>query len=380
MNEINTLFFELLRVAINTQEKLSRLPSESEWCKLYKMAEKQSLIGICFSALQRLGANADDGFVKIGMSEITYFTWLGMAAQIQQRNEQVNRQCVELQERLLADGFRNYIMKGQSNAALYGGLSMLRQPGDIDVYLEGGFEKVLAYAKSVGETKGVNELEMHVKVFEDTEVEFHYRPFIMRNPFKNKQLQKFFKSQKERCFANRLSLPNGGEICAPTMEFNLVHQMVHIYHHLFTEGIGLRQLLDYYFILRNAHANGYTTTKSAQSQSIEEASNMVSNLGLVRFASAMMWVLHEVFGLDVIEIPWTPNQRNGELLLNEIMLSGNFGKTDKRQKGLYNSKWNSFWTVNSKAWRLSRFDRSMWFWGPLWRIYHFVWRKLKGFV
>ena len=47
-----TLFIELIRVAIGNQECLSRLPSEREWGKLYKMAEKQSLIGICFAGLQ----------------------------------------------------------------------------------------------------------------------------------------------------------------------------------------------------------------------------------------------------------------------------------------------------------------------------------------
>ena len=136
-----------------------------------------------------------------------------MAAKIQQRNEVVNRQCVELQKRLSADGFRNYIIKGQANAALYqcgvkngpesskgSSLSALRQSGDIDVYLEGGLDKVLAYARTFGEVKKVNELEMSVPVYEDsstnsgqvTEVEFHYQPFIMRNPFKNRKLQAFF--------------------------------------------------------------------------------------------------------------------------------------------------------------------------------------------
>ena len=65
-------------------------------------------------------------------------------------------------------------------------LSMLRQPGDIDIYLEDGLDKVLGYARTFGEVSKVNELEMSVPVYKDTEVEFHYRPFIMRNPFKNR--------------------------------------------------------------------------------------------------------------------------------------------------------------------------------------------------
>lgn len=69
-----TLFYELIRVAIGTQENLSRLPSEHEWGRLYKMAEKQSLIGVCFAGLQRLGADSDVGFARIGMSKMLYLT------------------------------------------------------------------------------------------------------------------------------------------------------------------------------------------------------------------------------------------------------------------------------------------------------------------
>ena len=40
-----------------------------------------------------------------------------------------------------------------------------------------------------------------------------------------------------------------GEIAIPTVEFNLIFQLTHIYAHLMNEGIGLRQLLDYYYVL-----------------------------------------------------------------------------------------------------------------------------------
>ena len=358
------VFFELIRVAIGTQETLSRLPSAREWGKLYKMARKQSLAGVCFAGLKRLGADADDGFANIGMSKMQYLTWMGQAVQIQQKNELVNRQCAELQAKLSADGYRSYIMKGQANASLYkvgnddsvfSDLPALRQSGDIDVYIEGGLEKVLACADKYGGATGVNELEMHVKVFEDTEVEFHYRPFIMRNPFRNARLQRFFSDCAEKNFSNSVILDSDKNIalCAPTTEFNLVHQMVHIYHHLFTEGVGMRQLMDYYFVLKTL------SSSPLKGECMESTKKVIHDLGLDTFASALMWVMQHVFGLGMIGMPWVPNQRDGEFLLKEILLSGNFGKQDKRQKGLYDSKWNSFWIVNGKALRLARFDRWM---------------------
>lgn len=57
---MNKLFYELIRVAIGTQATLSRLPSETEWEELFEMAEKQSLIGVCFDGIHVLGADLDE--------------------------------------------------------------------------------------------------------------------------------------------------------------------------------------------------------------------------------------------------------------------------------------------------------------------------------
>ena len=154
------MLFELIRVAIGVQDCLSHSPTADEWGKLYEMAKKQSLVGVCFAGVQKLVDSESGNYC--GMNELQYLTWMGMAAKIQQRNETVNRQCVELQAKLSADGFRTYIMKGQGVGALYGSLSLLRQSGDIDVYMEGGLEKVLAYARPFGQTTKVNELEMQI--------------------------------------------------------------------------------------------------------------------------------------------------------------------------------------------------------------------------
>lgn len=383
MVDINQLFFELIQVAIGTRICLSHTPSVDEWGELYAMAKKQSLVGVCFAGMQRLQTQRQQP------PEMLYLTWMGMTAKIQQRNEVVNRQCVELQAKLAADGFRNYIMKGQGNSVLYRtscendneNLCLLRQCGDIDVYLEGGLDKVLAYARTFGEVKKVNELEIHVDVFPDTEVEFHYMPFFMRSPIRNKRLQAFFESKKEDCFENKIALQNGvGEIVSPTIEFNLVHQLVHIYHHFITEGVGLRQLMDYYMVLR---------TVENSKEGIEEVRRAVHELGLDCFASALMWVIKTVFighpstGSGQADnndnfFPWTPNEKDGRLLLDEVIKSGNFGHMDETKANLSN-KWSSFWYVNGKTFRFWRFDHWAWFWSPLWRIYHFAWRKVNGY-
>ena len=155
---------------------------------------------------------------------------------------------------------------------------------------------------------------------------------------------------------------------APTIVFNLVHQMVHTYHHFITEGVGLRQLMDYYFVIQ-----------ASNPEDINKCQKMVESLGLNRFASALMWVLMHVFGLKVEQALWAPCEKDGRLLLDEILMSGNFGHTDERAKDILTSRWKAFWFVNSKTFRFWRFDHWAWFWSPVWRAYHFLWRKMKGF-
>ena len=148
---LNNLFFELIQVALDVRICLSRTPNDTEWKALYDMAKKQSMVGVCFAGVQRLPEDERP-------PEKLYLTWMGMAAKIQQRNEVVNRQCVELQAQLSADGLRSCILKGQGVAGIYtstgsaqvGSLSLLRQSGDIDVWIEGGVKAVVGLAKKLG--------------------------------------------------------------------------------------------------------------------------------------------------------------------------------------------------------------------------------------
>ena len=383
---IEELFFELVRVAIGTQASLSRIPTEVEWNEMFDMAVKQSLVGVCFVGLHNLGADSDDGFSKIGMSEDLYFDWMGIATQIQMKNEVVNEQCVALQQRLSADGYRSCIFKGQAVASLYSTdtsseLSLFRQSGDIDIWIEGGKRRVIALVQRISPTKEIREAHAQLKVFDDTEVEAHYRPGLIRNFVKNARLQKFFIEQAEACFNNKiyLSYPNL-TICAPTTEFNLVHQLTHIFHHLFTEGVGLRQVMDYYFVLRNAsEVSSSTGSKNWSQTKDQEVKKVVLDLGLERFASALMWVIGYVFGLPKDKMPWRPVEKDGRFLLNEIMRSGNFGKGDNRYDFHNMNSLQSFVRITHKNISYIRFAPFDWFWSPLWRVYHFIVRKVNGY-
>lgn len=367
---IEQLFFELIRVAIGTQDALARTPSAKEWKMLYGMAKKQSLVGVCFAGVQKLVDSEKEDYC--GMSEMLYLTWMGMAAKIQQRNEVMNRQCLEFQKLCEIKGIKSCVLKGQGNLPNYGVLRMLRQSGDIDAWVDCGFKKANEWVQSVAPTNDINHHHIHFDVFQDTEVELHYYPFVLNNPYRNKVLDKFFKEQAEMQFTNFVELPNMNEkVTVATNDFNLVFQLVHIFHHLFNEGIGLRQLMDYHFVVKHEVVVGRVSD-------VQKVKKVVSDLGLDRFASALMWVLGHVFGLEDEYMLWAPAEKNGRFLLNEIMMAGNFGHYDERiPKGM--SYWESFCFYNFHSIRLTRFDKWNWFWTPLLRVKWFLWRKIHAY-
>lgn len=178
MNKINVLFFELIQVTIGTRICLSHTPSADEWGELYAMAKKQSLVGVCFAGVQKLQEQYQTP------PEVLYLTWMGMAAKIQQRNEVVNRQCVELQAKLSADGFRSCILKGQGVAQLYGeSIRGLRQSGDIDIWVDEPCPSVYDRMKKKGiEIKNPGAHHAEAMVYEDTIVEVHPFPSWFYSP------------------------------------------------------------------------------------------------------------------------------------------------------------------------------------------------------
>lgn len=239
------LFLDLIRVAVGSSVCLSRTPSAAEWEVLYKLAQKQSLVGVCFSGVQALHIQHQVP------PEPLYLKWMGMAAKVQQRNDMMNQRCVTMQNKLKADAIRNVILKGQGIALYYPvNLRPLRQSGDIDVWMEGGRKKVIDYVQKISPTKEVREIHAHFDLFHDTDVEAHFSPGYIRNFRLNKNLQRFFSEMSDDCFVNSVRLSDDMSIVVPTTGFNVIHQLAHLQVHLMGGGVGLRQLMDFYYVLK----------------------------------------------------------------------------------------------------------------------------------
>ncbi len=356
---MQNMFIELIRMAVGKAERLSHTPTPEEWQGLFDEAQRQTLEGVLFPALERLPAEQRP-------PKSVLLSWYSLKEMTISENQRLNKDCVWASRAFEKAGFRNVILKGQGNALLYPD-PLLRRPGDIDIWLEGSRQKILDYAVSHFPNERVQWLEVNFPVKPDTVIEVHTAPSCMSNPFDDRRLQAYFRQHQAEMLNNRVALPDG-EIAVPTPEVNLIFQLTHIYRHLFNEGIGLRQLMDYYYLLQN----------TATAERLAETSRMVSTLHMERFCRALMWVLGEVFLLETTRMVMPPDEEEGKFLLREIMLAGNFGHTDARNT-LKTSKWGNFWQMTNRNWRfVTHYPREVW-WNPIFRITQFVWRKRKGY-
>lgn len=361
---MNELFFELIQVALGTRRCLSHTPSVDEWSELYAMAKKQSLVGICFVGVQKLVDSEKEDYC--GMPEMLYLTWMGMAAKIQQRNEVVNRQCVELQAKFAAAGYDSCILKGQGVAQFYDeGLRALRQSGDIDVLIPGGAKAAKKLIAGMGQEPVLDYVHGELDVFEETEVELHHRAGCLQNLWANWKYQRL---ARKNAFEGVRMLPLAdGKITVPSAEFNCVFLLIHMYKHVFSEGLGLRQVMDYYFTLRAVQGG----------QEVQEVQRIVKELGLQSFTSGIMWIMQEVFGLSEQQMLCKPDERVGRFLLDDIMSVGNFGHYDEEHKGVGGSLSKRMIThILQRNWHYMRVFPMDVLWSPLWMAYQSIYRKV----
>ena len=422
------LFFELLQVAIGNRKELSQTPTPEEWRELYTLAQHQTLVGIAFRGIEQLPTEQRP-------PKQLLLQWMMATERIKALNADLDRKALAVANKFLEEGFPGMVLKGQGVAQLYRveqidngqltndndltdgdttpstlhskrvkrcSIAEYRTPGDIDIWLQGSREEVLKYVRR--HVPDCEPVYHHVDfpVVEGLDIEVHFTPSWMNSPVTNRRLQRFFKGYglmvkscgaavNRDCVAGeglRVNRTEGtltsseatinrsvaafthySELPSPNLAFNRVYILVHIYRHLFHEGIGLRQLLDYYFVLQQ----GFTEEERA------ETMRVLRSLRMQRFTAAVMWVLQQVYGMDSRYMLTAPDEWEGRFLLNEIMLAGNFGKYDERlqhERGESALHWGLRKVVRN--FRFVRSYPSEVLWSPLWKLWHYFWRRRNG--
>ena len=378
------------------------------------MARKQCLVGVLFDGIKRLPAD-------VGMDKGLLFQWMAQNQTLRKANARLDKAAVEVAEWFGRKGFRTCVLKGQGNALLYPP-GMERTPGDIDLWVDGGDRKVVSFVRSLSPDEKVCYHHIGFPEYNGVEVEVHFRPSFLFCFRHNRRLQGYYERVMDEQFAHRVKLGEQGEVAVPKAEFNLIFQLTHIFTHLMNEGIGLRQLLDYFFVLKNTDFIGNTdggaflgntdcTDNTDKFSGNTDGDGFLLNtdftdntdkfsgstggdgflvntdltdrrllqdelrrLGLWEFAGAVMYIMKEVFGLEDNRLIVPPDVKRGRLVLKEVLEAGNFGQYDKRN-------WFGHSALGHNLQRLYRDLRLVRYFPeealsePFFRIWHFFWRK-----
>ena len=403
--------------------------------------------------------------------------WMAESQMLEKANVRLNDAAIQVSEWFRKKGFRTCILKGQGNALMYPN-PYSRTPGDIDIWVEGGDKRVISFVRSISPHEKACYHHIEFPSYKGVEVEVHYRPSFLLCFWHNRKLQKYYEKVKDEQFSHRVMLGEQGEIAIPTAEFNLIFQLTHIFSHLMNEGIGLRQLVDYYFVIcdfykvyqnsskitpslftlkegdfskitpslftlkegstshlgllpsgkkretallgaRNRYAlrladhqrstpdcagwdrqdetgemssdtasivtsatvarsssvanSSFATSSSSFAAAIDRVQEELKELGVWRFAGAIMYIMQEVFGMPASRLIVPPNEKYGRFVLNEVLEAGNFGRHDARNRFGRSQLGHNLQRVYRDI-RLVKYFPVEALCEPLFRVWHFFWR------
>ena len=363
------IFFDFLRFCIGSDSEIPSSLKEADWKELYAIAQKQALVGILFDGIQKLPP------VEVGMSKDLLLQWMLQCQMQEKANVRLNDAAIQVSEWFRKKGFRTCILKGQGNALMYPH-SYSRTPGDIDIWVEGGDKRLISFVRSISPHEKACYHHIEFPSYKGVEVEVHYRPSFLLCFWHDRKLQKYYERMKEEQFSHRMMLGEQGEIAIPTVEFNLIFQLTHIYAHLMNEGIGLRQLLDYYYVLISDDLLLISDELLVIRDRVQKE---LKELGLWKFAGAIMYIMQEVFGMPASRLIVPPNEKYGRFVLNEVLEAGNFGKHDKRNRFGRSKLGHNLQRVYRDM-RLVKYFPAEAMSEPFFRVWHFFWRLRWDFT
>lgn len=373
-------FCLLLQSAIGKQVALPRVLTDKEWKAVFALAKKQALSGIVLEGVKRLPKE------QWPKSDIV-MEWTLVAEAIKRRNMKTTDVCLTLTKQLEKEGFEVCILKGQANHVYYDALGteplgQLRICGDIDAWIwpkekvSHPVKSIIDYCKRKGILLSLCHLHAEVKPVNGVPVEIHFRPSFLNAPRRDRAFQRLFRSAA----FEKAEIDGRGEVKKLRVDYDLIFQMNHIYRHLLDEGVGMRQVLDFYVLLMEYNKE-VSLIASLMSRSV--LMEQIGACGMRRFSSALMYVLQKMFGMDDDELLCQPSLKHGIFLMDEMMAAGNFGHYDARMKALEVKKGKLSYQLQ-KAQR--RFKRNLRFLTsypeevlcePIARICHLAWRKFR---
>ena len=217
---------EFLRWCLHPIDNVPACISKISWQELLAFAKKQTIVGIYWQGIQRLGD------ISNKPSEDDVMDWMGNYTKIVRRNVKTDEAVVKLTKLMLDNGIGFFVFKGQTVASYYPTPEM-RTSGDVDFYV---FKKDWDRAKSFLEKEVTitdDHSGQHLEFTKDgIPFEMHYHTAVFASGSKQRYwdelIENYFNEVLDHIEINGVEVPT----LPPTL--NAIYLFVHIYHHLST--------------------------------------------------------------------------------------------------------------------------------------------------
>ena len=251
-------FFTLLQLGIGTKiapaveyQVLLNL-SMQQWRDVLALAERQGVLAIAVDGMQALMEAHKGKNVAQNENPADWQLWLleniGQLTQYEMMNHQQKKLVAELSEIWAAEGIRMMVFKGQANAALYPKPEH-RAVGDIDCWLFGDAEKGDEIAKAQGADVSFDWYRHSKILFKGETIENHR---VMSHTHGSKRKLQMEEELRLMVYGEELTFIDGcGKAMMPSSQFNACFLTYHGLHHFLTEGLRMKQVLDWAVFLKN---------------------------------------------------------------------------------------------------------------------------------
>jgi len=347
-------FRNLLLISLGRESSFRKDPTPEEWKMMFRMARNQALTGVCFDGIGRIPDHQRP-------PQEVFEPWSRLTEKIAEIHARHLKYTEEVEAVLARLGLHGCILKGTSISRFYP-VPERRMCGDIDVWVEGTHSSIMKALRKGYAPYAIYYHECKIGVFSDVDVEVHFLPGKMYNPFLNARLQRYLKKESP--------IREGTVLTMPDARFDAVYCMGHMFRHYLEGGIGLRQMMDYYYILLKLDPSDREPVMKA-----------LRHLGMGRFTAAMMESLQFNFGLEDEYLLCAPDPKLGRKLMEEAISGGNFGIQDRRNYHKKDeSRLHRFFRKTSRVLsHLGQYPREV-VWAPYARLKHYFWRRFRGFL
>ena len=303
-------------MSVGESDAISMILVNHEWHKFYEEYEKQAISGIILHGHNKLP-------VEQRPPKELLLQWIGEGEIIRQHNHIMDDAVVLLCKKLDSLKCRYFIVKGQTLGLLYTYQST-RQCGDIDFIVHpSDWNKAFNFFKNtLGRGRIKSHSEKHIE-WKDNGVLYEMHRKL--NEFSSTKHQKYW---NEEFMSEAWDHPyfikiNGYSIPTLAPLYNVLYVFVHLYYHLINEGVGLRQFVDWYYLLYKYELNGDYK---------EILRRHLNGIGLYNAFVGCGAVLTDYLSLDEDRFPFSiceQDHRDSRKMVNNILHKGNFGHSVK---------------------------------------------------